>query len=599
MLYPKQSQTRCVLDLNGIWDLAREHEKCGQEDGFEAEKKVAVPCSYNDLYAEEGFRMWSGGVWYSRTFVVPRALRGERLVLRFGSVAYSAEVYVNGLRAGAHAGGHTPFEFDVTNLVGGGDNLLCVRGENTLSAETVPMGGLNNAPENGQFAGQYPDVPFDFFPYGGIQRNVCLYTTSPRGWISDIRVVTTIDGATGRVSIQGAIDGARSAGGVSAFARSDGVAVRVTVDGATTCAALGRRFATQTSQSFDADLAIEDCKFWGVGAPNLYVATIALVDGAGEVVDEYAQRFGVRTIAVAGDRLLLNGAPVYLQGFGRHEDFPIVGKGLCHGVNVRDHELLKWINANSYRTTHYPYSEELVALADEQGILLIAEAPAVSINFDFVTPKTLENHRAALRELIERDRNAPSVIMWSVANEATTNRPEARPYFSELAADARSLDGTRPVTMVTCKVEDDAVVDLFDVVGVNFYPGWYHLPGVGARAPWAAQRDNMRDALSALHAKCGKPIFVSEFGADALAGMHALPAEQWSEEYQADLIMELISVFRELDFVVGEHVWNFADFRTAQNFPRVGGNKKGVFTRDRQPKMAAHFLKRQWATPRY
>ena len=194
MLYPKQSQTRCVLDLNGIWDLAREHEKCGQERGFEAEKKVAVPCSYNDLYAEEGFRMWSGGVWYSRTFVVPRALRGERLVPRFGSVAYSAEAYVNGRRAGAHAGGHTPFEFDVTHLVGGGDNLLCVRGENTLSAETVPMGGLNNAPENGQFAGQYPDVPFDFFPYGGIQRNVCLYTTSPDGWISDIRVVTTIDG---------------------------------------------------------------------------------------------------------------------------------------------------------------------------------------------------------------------------------------------------------------------------------------------------------------------------------------------------------------------------------------------------------------------
>ncbi|KAH8072894.1 beta-glucuronidase [Aureococcus anophagefferens] len=412
MLYPKQSQTRCVLDLNGIWDLAREHEKCGQEDGFEAEK-VAVPCSYNDLYAEEGFRMWSGG------------------------------------------------------------------------------------------------------------RNVCLYTTSPDGWISDIRVVTTIDGATGRVSIEGAVDGA---GGI-------GDTIHITVDGATTAAILDPADAGN-SRRFNVDLVIEDCKFWGVGAPNLY-------------------------------------------GFGRHEDFPIVGKGLCHGVNVRDHELLKWINANSYRTTHYPYSEELVALADEQGILLIAEAPAVSINFDFVTPRTLENHRAALRELIERDRNAPSVIMWSVANEATTNRPEARPYFSELAADARSLDGTRPVTMVTCKVEDDAVVDLFDV------------------------RDNMRAALSALHAKCGKPIFVSEFGADALAGMHALTAEQWSEEYQADLIMELISVFRELDFVVGEHVWNFADFRTAQNFPRVGGNKKGVFTRDRQPKMAAHFLKRQWATPRY
>ena len=321
---------------------------------------------------------------------------------------------------------------------------------------------------------------------------------------------------------------------------------------------------------------------------------------AGETFhDEYVQRFGVRTVEVRGDRLLLNGEAVYLQGFGRHEDFPLLGKGLNHSVNIRDHELLKWIGANSYRTTHYPYSEELVMLADEQGVLLVSEAPAVSINFDFVTEATLENHCAALEELVRRDRNAPSVIMWSVANEATTNRPEARPYFARLAELARRLDGTRPVTMITCKVEDDLVVDLFDVIGVNFYPGWYHLPGMGAGEPWAAQRENMRETLVKMHANFGKPIFVTEFGADALAGMHALPAEQWSEEYQADLIIELIGVFRSLDFVVGEHVWNFADFRTAQNFPRVGGNKKGVFTRDRQPKLAAHLLKRQWATPRY
>lgn len=329
--------------------------------------------------------------------------------------------------------------------------------------------------------------------------------------------------------------------------------------------------------------------------------TIGVYDASGALLDEYTQRVGVRTVKVVGDRLLLNGAPVYLQGFGRHEDFPVIGKGLNHGVNIRDHELLKWIHANSYRTTHYPYSEELVALADEQGILLISEAPAVSINFDFVTEKTLQNHCEALAELIRRDRNAPSVVMWSVANEATTNRPDARPYFKALADLTRAMDATRPVTMITCKVEDDLVVDLFDVVGVNFYPGWYHLPGACSDGgePWAAQKENMRATLTSMYARYKKPIFMTEFGADALAGMHALPAEQWSEEYQADLIMELISVFRELDFVVGEHVWNFADFRTAQNFPRVGGNKKGVFTRERQPKMAAHFLRKTWAKPRY
>jgi len=236
--------------------------------------------------------------------------------------------------------------------------------------------------------------------------------------------------------------------------------------------------------------------------------------------------------------------------------------------------------------------------------LLIAEAPAVSVNFDHLQDENVrkqlhDRHRTALTELIGRDFNAPSVIAWSVANEATTNRPAARDYFATLAGHVRRLDATRPVTMVTCKVEDDLVMDAFDMVGVNFYPGWYHEPGLGLGEPFASAKASMRHALQTLHQKFNKPILVAEFGADCLAGMHSLPAEQWSEEYQADLIMTLIDVIRECDFVIGEHVWNFADFRTAQNFPRAGGNRKGAFTRDRQPKMVAHFLRRRWAVPRY
>jgi beta-glucuronidase len=109
----------------------------------------------------------------------------------------------------------------------------------------------------------------------------------------------------------------------------------------------------------------------------------------------------------------------------------------------------------------------------------------------------------------------------------------------------------------------------------------------------------MRGMLEKMYAKYQKPIFVTEFGADTIAGMHSLPAEQWSEEYQTELILGLIDVMREYDFVIGEHVWNFADFRTAQNFTRAGGNKKGVFTRERQPKMVAHFLRKKWENPRY
>ncbi len=571
MIYPKRTRTRDLFELNGIWDFARELQPGGFADGFVPEKQVAVPSSFNDLFTEEEFRMWHKGVWYQRRFDMPKMLKGERIVLRFNSVSYRGEVFLNGTRLGDHETGYTPFEFDITDVVGfDKENLLCVRVENLLSTDTVPMGNLNNKPEPGQFAGQYPDTPFDFFPYSGIQRPVMVYTTSKKGWLESVVVATSNDGT---VNVSGKIGG----GAEKAVLSCDGVRVEaLVVDGA---------FATS--------FKIEGARLWDVWEPNLYHVAIQLVAG-GELLDEYTQRFGVREVKVEGNRILLNGKPVYFQGFGRHEDFPIIGKGLNHSVNIRDHELLKWINANSYRTTHYPYSEELIQLCDEQGILIISEAPAVSINFEFVTERTLAAHLKVLAELVERDRNYPSVVMWSVANEATTNRPESIPYFKALSELVRAMDSTRPVTMITCKAEHDLVMEFFDVVGVNLYPGWYHLPGQVEEA-----KKDLRHTLEKMYAKFQKPIMVTEFGADTIAGLHALPAEQWSEEYQTELILGMIEVMRDLDYVVGEHIWNFADFRTAQNFVRVGGNKKGAFTRDRQPKMVCHFLKKLWAQPRY
>jgi beta-glucuronidase len=575
MIYPQRSRTRELFELNGIWDFAREHRRDDQHNGFTPEKQVAVPSSYNDLFVEESYRMWHDGVWYARRFVMPRMLSEERIVLRFGSVSYRGEVFLNGVRLGDHETGYTPFEFDITRAVRfDGENLLCVRVDNVLSPETVPMGNLNNKPEPGQFAGQYPDTPFDFFPYAGIQRPVVIYTTSKQGWVDTVLVETAVDGSTGLVGIKGEVGGAATRAVVRC---ADAVAEVSVAEG-----------------KFSARLEIKDVKLWDVGQPNLYTAEVQLLDASGAVLDEYPQRFGVRTVKVEGNRVLLNGRPVYLQGFGRHEDFHVIGKGLNHALNIRDHEMLRWINANSYRTTHYPYSEELIQLADEQGFLIVSEAPAVSINFQYVNERTLAAHLKVMAELIMRDRNNPSVIMWSVANEATTNRPESIPYFKQLAELTRSLDATRPVTMITCKAADDLVMDFFDVVGVNLYPGWYHLPGQIEKA-----KEDLGQTLDRMHAKFQKPIFVTEFGADTLAGLHSLPAEQWSEEYQTELILGLIEVMRARDYVIGEHIWNFADFRTAQNFVRVGGNKKGVFTRERHPKMVAHFLKKLWSIPRY
>lgn len=578
MLFPKRNTQRDLFTLDGVWDFTRENqEDVDYKNGFTAEKKVAVPASYNDLYTENEFRMWFDGTWYSKYFEMAQSQKGQRVVVRFGSVNYRAAVYLNGVLLGEHETGYTPFEFDITeHIKWEEENHLAVRVDNVLSNETVPMGNLQNSPEPGQFAGQFPDTPFDFFPYAGIHRPVVVYTTSPVAWVDTVKVTTTTLGKDAVAHFIGEI------GGSAAKARltlvEDGSSVEVAIE----------------NGAFKVDLPVADVKLWDVYEPNLYHAKIDILDADGKQLDNYTQRFGVRTVKVEGHRVLLNDKPVYLQGFGRHEDFHVIGKGLNHALNIRDHELLQWINANSYRTTHYPYAEETIQLAEEQGILLISETPAVSMNFDFLNENTLKCHQNVLRELIDRDYNSPAVIMWCVGNEATTNREEASAYFKTLADITREMDSSRPVTMVSCKMEEDQVMQHFDIYSVNIYPGWYHLPGQVEEA-----KEDLKDTLVKIYEKFKKPIFITEFGADTLAGLHSLPAEQWSEEYQVELLMGSVEVFRDLDYVIGEHVWNFADFRTAQNFVRVGGNKKGVFTRERHPKMVAHYLRKKWATPRY
>jgi beta-glucuronidase len=289
-----------------------------------------------------------------------------------------------------------------------------------------------------------------------------------------------------------------------------------------------------------------------------------------------------------------------------HEDTALRGKGHDDARMVRDFALLKWIGANSLRTSHYPYAEEVLDYADRQGLLVIDETPAVGLHLSLgdmgdpgaqtfgaggIGVQAQSAHRAALTELICRDRNHPSVIAWSIANEPDTADPGARDYFAPLVSAARELDPGRPVcfaNVATAPPDLDVVTDLFDLVCVNRYYGWYVDTG-----DLAAAEQHLESELRAW-ARHGKPILVTEFGADAMPGWHALPPTVWSEEYQQELIAMSLRVFRRVPEVIGEHVWNFADFATAQAVHRPGGNHKGVFTRDRQPKAVAWLLRELW-----
>jgi len=361
------------------------------------------------------------------------------------------------------------------------------------------------------------------------------------------------------------------------------------------------RFQNSTAE---VSLRVPQARAWSPRDPHLYPLSVTLDDGR-RTSDSYTLDVGIRTFEGRGDRLLLNGQEVTLTGFGKHEDFPINGRGLNVPLLVRDHELLRWVGANSYRTSHYPYSEEAMDLADRLGVLVIDEIPAVSLNFadtPELVARRLEQCQRALDELVTRDKNHPSVIMWCVANEPMAGSPSsagaAAPaaveagtrFFRTLYDRARARDASRPVTLVGIGGGAPDWLALFDVPSINRYYGWYSL---GGRLDQAAAA--LAQELDTLHQRLGKPILITEFGADTVAGSHSQPEEMWTEEYQVEFLRRYLDVAASRPFVAGLHVWNFADFKTGQGILRMAGlNQKGVFTRDRRPKMAAHFLRSRW-----
>jgi beta-glucuronidase len=577
MLYPRSNEFRQIMDLSGFWDFRPDPQDEGAaarwSDGFSEGIPLAVPASWNDQVAK--LRDFLGPAWYSTAFSLPAAWKGGQRLLRFDSVNYLSEVWLNGVRLGQHEGGHLPFAFDVTASLRAGRNVLVVRVDGRLSPDRVPPGNVPPNPlDNFASIPPYPKASFDFFPFCGIHRPVRLCLV-PESGIQGIQVETSLNGAEGRVRVQvrcGALPGS---------------VARLTLAGH------GAKLSAETdisSGAMETEIRVPDALRWSCESPNLYELNVELLR-KGAAFDSYALPVGIRTIEVRGDALLLNGAPVHLKGFGRHEDFPVTGRGFVPAVIIRDFDAMRWTGANSFRTTHYPYSEEMMDLADRLGFLVIDETPAVGL---FFAEEGLERRRALcaayVRELLERDRNHPCVIAWSLANEPHSRRPGAAAFFRGLYDLAKSLDPSRPATVVSQIGVDEEAFSFCDLLCLNRYSGWYTDSG---RIDEGCAK--LSQELDAMHEKFRKPIVLTEFGADSVSGWHSEPAEMFSEEYQAEFLERYIEVLDSKPWVVGEHVWNLCDFKTGQAVHRVGAmNLKGVFTRDRRPKMAAHVLRRLW-----
>lgn len=588
LLYPQQNQIRNVFDTSGLWQFQLDPQEEGEARGWfkalPAPRQIAVPCSWNDLFDDA--RNYLGLAWYRHEVYVPSAWRGQRVFLRVGSANYAAKVWVNGTVVAQHMGGHLPFVADISNqLVWERPNVIAIAIENKQLLDRVPPGPGEGGGGVAGVLGGYPATTYDFFPYAGLHRPVVLYSVPAQQHIDDITVVTTIEGRDGIVNLKVETGNQYSGTGK---ARLNNIEADLNF----------RNGSAETT------LRVPSARLWSPQDPHLYPLTVTLTNGQ-RVTDSYSLDIGIRTVAVRGDRLLLNGQPIQLTGFGKHEDFPLTGRGQNLPMWIRDYELLKWVGANSYRTSHYPYTEEAMMLADKLGFLVINEIPAVGLNFEDSEPATrqrLAQCMQQMRELVARDKNHPSTIMWNVANEPMGGVPlggksvpaaveSGMRFFRQMYAKTKRLDPTRPVTLVGVQQGVRDWHGIFDVVCVNGYYGWYTQSGRLDLGRQALARE-----LDALHQRFGKPTIVTEFGTDTIPGAHNHPSEMWTEEYQVEFTRGFLDVAAQRPFMVGMHVWAFADFKTGQGTMRAGGmNFKGAFTRDRRPKMVAHFLRERWA----
>lgn len=591
MLYPRDTAARRAVSMDGMWKFMVDWKEKGRaegwKDGLPDPDRIPVPASFQDLYTDKDIREFTGDVWYETDFFVPGEWKGKEVAVRFGCATHRAEVYVNGKRITSHEGGFLPFSAIVTEEAEyQAWNKLVVVVNNELNVTAIPCGETKVLKNGKKMTKPY----FDFYNYSGLQRPVWL-TAYPREHIEDFSVSHQWEGLDAIVQY-----------GVETTGEHEVFLDVYDQEGCKVAAVKGK----------EGNVRIPHVHKWKVGDGYLYRFEIRIMED-GALIDEYYEEIGIRTVEIKGRDILLNGEKIYLKGFGKHEDSDIVGRGFQMGVMKRDFECMKWIGANCFRTAHYPYSEEIYQMADREGMLVIDEVAAVGffksiINFmeastgkhssffaEPTIPKLLENHLKCLEEMICRDKNHACVIAWSLFNEPETTDEAAVPYFEKIFSRAKELDPQkRPCTfaLIMNSLPDACKCYSFgDFLSLNRYYGWYMLGGYEISDAEEAFRKEMDQWAEK---NPDKPVVFTEYGADTNSAEHKLPSVMWSQEYQIEYLEMCHRVFDSYDFVSGEMVWNFADFQTTEGIMRMNGNKKGIFTRQRQPKLAAYYFKKRW-----
>jgi beta-glucuronidase len=503
---------------------------------------------------------YEGVVWYQRDFdAQPKP--GTRTFLHIGAANYRSHAWVNGKRVCDHEGGYTPFDCEVTAVLHPGSNFVVIAVDATRMVDGIPSVGI------------------DWMNYGGLTRDVSLVTV-PVNFIDDYDVHLAHGPAfqpgstelTGYVHVLGA--------------SGDQPGATVTIDipetGVHTTATTG----ADGRATFD--VKATSLTLWSPELPKLYKVT--LTSGSGDQQDKLTDDIGFRDIRVDGTRILLNGRPIFLRGANMHAEAPIRGGRVDNDQDVATiFGYLKDLNANFVRLAHYPHDERMERAADRDGIMIWSEIPLWQhISFD--KPEVYAKAVAMLNEMIRRDRNKASVILWSISNE-TANNPTRTQFLTNLANRARQLDPTRPITSALNSERiqgdsaslTDAFADALDVIGINEYIGWY--------------TGKPEDADAINWTLPSKPVILSEFGAEAKAGNHGSVNDRWTEEQQNYVYQHQFVMLNKIPQLRGVTPWVLMDFRSpTRNIPKLqdGYNRKGLISEDGKKKQAFFTLQQAY-----
>jgi beta-glucuronidase len=558
--------SRTTISLNGSWHFivdpfetglrarfytkANPNEKDSRqviEYDFDKSDTLNVPGDWNTQKKELFF--YEGPIWYERSFSYHKR-EHTRVFVNFEAANYFSRVYLNGEALGEHEGGFTRFDFEVTGKIHEGDNFIVVEVNNARRPDAVPS--LNS----------------DWWNYGGLTRNVTL-VEEPETFIQNY-FIQLAKGSSREIAGWVQLDGPAAGRQVTLEIPEAGIKKTVAADAA------GRA-------DFHLPAKLE---LWSPGYPKLYDVTLS----AGE--DKVRDTIGFRTIETHGTQILLNGKPIFLRGISLHEEAPIRGG---RAFNQKDAEtLLGWaheLGCNFVRLTHYPHSENMTRLADRMGLMVWSEIP-VYWDIDWQNSATLQNAKNQLRDMIARDHNRASVVLWSLSNE-TPVKPERTTFLRQLAETARQLDSTRLITSALNHVDEagpdtralnDPVGEYFDVIGLNEYLGWYWgRPEDADRMQWKMAWD--------------KPLIMSEFGGEAPYGRHGGADERWTEEYQASIYQHQIGMLKKIPSLAGLSPWVLMDFHSPRRMlPGIQDyyNRKGLVSDHGEHKQAFYVLQKYY-----